>query len=415
MQDAKSPTLARLINSASVETVLAEALGFVTSAGVADAGEAAGTVVYAKLAKAPVLNLLGDTVGEYNPDSNFATSIVFTTGVLDSTKEIGFVDSGDLDKRLELTAAIVAAADDGAWACNYLTGLMVIKKKSAATSQTITSYKIIEESSSAMNIAQFGGGAVTLGQKTSAASIPVVLPSDAAANSGSASSGDATYMSPSDFTAVYASGTTLTLTGLSFIPTTGQFMSVKRQDTTGVSVTYTPDVKAFSYNSTTGVLTVTGAAFTATDVFVVTVIGPTKTLDTSTDAKRTSPIRDLSDQYVVEEVVNTTNVATGTYYYGVMDGYEDLSACGTLIDGAGETTTLSLEVSNVGGATAADWMQVYFRDDKNNTNVNSVSATNETKYFAISAPGLGSFKEFRWVITTSASTNTVKLTQKRKF
>lgn len=209
-----------------------------------------------------------------------------------------------------------------------------------------------------VNLNQVGGTAITLGQKTMAASIPVVLPSDAAANSGSASSGDATYMSPSDFTAVYASGTTLTLTGLPFAPTTGQFMSVKRQDTTGMSVTYTPDVKAFSYNSTTGVLTVTGAAFTATDVFVVTVIGPTKSLDTSTDAKRVSQIRDLSDQYVAEDLIDTTNVAAATNYYpsssGVsMDGYRNLSI--EALTSGGVTSTIEVTID---GASSPDWIDI---------------------------------------------------------
>jgi hypothetical protein len=175
--------------------------------------------------------------------------------------------------------------------------------------------------------------------------------------------------------------------------------------------TWTAATKTIDITNCTGAFTLgTG------DVISLTLTGPDKMRDSGTDAQRTSPIRDLSDQHVSrEEVVNTTNVATGTYYYGTMDGYEDLSFAGTLIDGAGETTTLTLDVSNVGGTTAADWMQVYFRDDKNNTNVNSMAATNETKYFACSAPGIGSFSDYRYLITTSASTNTVKITQKRKF
>lgn len=214
----------------------------------------------------------------------------------------------------------------------------------------------------AMKLIRTGGSNVTcsiqIGKSDLSESSAIIPSGGSSVAAGSASSGDATYMSPSDFTAVYASGTTLTLTGLPFAPTTGQFMSVKRQDTTGMSVTYTPDVKAFSYNSTTGVLTVTGAAFTATDVFVVTVIGPTKSLDTSTDAKRVSQIRDLSDQYVAEDLIDTTNVAAATNYYpsssGVsMDGYRNLSI--EALTSGGVTSTIEVTID---GASSPDWIDI---------------------------------------------------------
>jgi hypothetical protein len=235
------------------------------------------------------------------------------------------------------------------------------------------------------NLAQFGGTAVTLGQKTSAASIPVVLPSDAAAATGSTSSGDSTYMSPADFTATYASGTTLTLAGLSFTPTLAQFMSVKRQDTTGLSVTYTPDSKAFSYNSGTGVLTVTGAAFTATDVFVVTVLGHQKMFAQSTDSKRTEEISPINQQAVPESWADTTNVGAGPTYYPSADGKEmtgnkSISFTGKLIDGDAEANTFTFEGTNDEDATSTnrDWVTMYGYRTDTDTFVNSVGITTAT-------------------------------------
>jgi hypothetical protein len=155
MTEAKYPQLVQTLNSFAIETIATEVLSFFTSAGAADAGEAAGTIVYAKLAKGPVLNKLGDRIGEYNPASAFATSVTFTTEVMDSAKEVGFVAMGPLGQRMADTATVLSFETNGAWALDYSTGLLVIKKASAATTQTITSYKVAAGSSSTSSGASY--------------------------------------------------------------------------------------------------------------------------------------------------------------------------------------------------------------------------------------------------------------------
>ncbi len=122
----------------SIDTVPPEVVTFKTTAGATDSGEAAGTIVYGQLARSPVLSLMGDREGEYTGNA-LSTSISFTTGVMDSTKEVGFVYSANENDRFTLTAAKLT--EDGQWACDYFTGLLIIRKKTAGTSQTITSYK----------------------------------------------------------------------------------------------------------------------------------------------------------------------------------------------------------------------------------------------------------------------------------
>jgi len=178
--------------------------------------------------------------------------------------------------------------------------------------------------------------------------------------------------------------------------------------------TWTAGTKTLAVANCTGAFT-----FATGDLVSLTLTGPDKMYDSVNDAIQNSPIRDVSDQHLTQTVVDTTNVATGTYYPSSSGqstaGYRDVTATGILIDGAAETTTVTVEVSNLGGTTAGDWHTVYVRDDKNNTNVASVSATNETKGYAISMPGIGKFAYYRYLITTSAATNTVEIQEKLTY
>lgn len=136
----KSPTMVETLASYNILSVASESLTFYTQAGAVDSGEAIGTIVIGKLAKAPILNLFGDRLGEFS-GSAISTSISFTTGVLDSTLECGFIHSGSLNERITQTVAMLATKTNGSWACDYLTGLIIVKKKTTGTSQTIN-YKV---------------------------------------------------------------------------------------------------------------------------------------------------------------------------------------------------------------------------------------------------------------------------------
>jgi hypothetical protein len=328
-----------------------------------DVDSAIGTVVVGFLANDNIKNAMGTSEG-----SKANTSLSFTSTALTTERQITeeLIEDNDANSYYTTATVVTGGFANGEYCVDYSKGIIYGKKASTTNTLTSTTYKIkqgvVGGSSSvpsSMDLIKVGGTAITLGQKTSALSIPVVMPSDAAASTGSASSGDNTYMSPTDFTATYASATTLTLTGLSFTPVTAQFMSVKVQPASGVSVTYTPDVKVFSYNSTTGVLTVTGATFLNTDTYVVTLVGPKKApYDSGSQSELVNPIWSVSDQYLAETLVDTTNVAAATTYYpsasGLsMDGYRNLSLEG-LISG-GVTTTI--EVTN-DDAASPDWLDI---------------------------------------------------------
>lgn len=130
------------IISSNITPIPSEVLSFVTQAGAADAGEAINTVVFAALANNKVCDLLGVVLGEKS-GTGVASSIVFTTGVMDSTLEMAWNYSGNtFNAQKTAMIAAVGAGTTGAWACHYPSGLLVIKKKTNGTSQTITSYKV---------------------------------------------------------------------------------------------------------------------------------------------------------------------------------------------------------------------------------------------------------------------------------
>lgn len=130
------------IIASTVATVSSETVSFVKQDGTADAGEAAGTVVYGKFLNDKILNLLGDEIGEKS-GMGIATSIVFTTGAMDSTLEVAW-DYSKNSKNAQILnmISVVGAASQGSWSCHYPSGLLVVNKKTTGTSQAITSYKV---------------------------------------------------------------------------------------------------------------------------------------------------------------------------------------------------------------------------------------------------------------------------------
>lgn len=119
-----------------------------------------------------------------------------------------------------------------------------------------------------------------------------------------------------------------------------------------------------------------------------------------------------------QSIVDTTDVSDGTYYpsaTGMSFGnYKNLSITGKLIDGVGETTTLKVEVTNDEDVENADWAQICLYDIVNNAVVSSVSATNNTKLFALLVDNFN-FKYLRFKIDATAATNTVIIKMRRSY
>ena len=121
-----------------IETVPAETVSFILSTGASDAGELAGTIVYGKTDKGPVLNKIGDRTGG-NYGTSLDSSITFSDGVMVAAQQKTFIRDGNQDDRLTRTQALLTS--EGDWAFDYETGLLIVNKATADTSIDLT-YKI---------------------------------------------------------------------------------------------------------------------------------------------------------------------------------------------------------------------------------------------------------------------------------
>jgi hypothetical protein len=431
-----------------------------------DAGQAAGTIVDGVFSYRNIYDSLGATIACKKNTSLAFTCNAMTTEIDASANPalMQIMEGNDTNTPAEKAAAIGAfLLNNGDYVVDYRKGVVWVKKATTTVSMASVSYKITSASattSSAITSVIPGTAATNLGKAEDAAHTSgdvgvmmlavrndagtvlagttgdyIPLSTDpngnlrvATGSGGSAGGGNNTYSTEQgDFTATVTNASNAIVLSVDSIGgvalTTANFANgiLKVQD-----VSATPDewktitLDKFTWTAATKTLDTAGCtgAFTfgTGDIVSLVITGSDKMRDSANDATRNLPVRDCSDQFVEQSVVDTTNVASGTYYPSssgqATAGYKDLTFTGTLIDGAGETTTLTLEVSNIGGTTAGDWVQVYFRDDKNNTNVNSIAATNQTTTYACSAPGVGKFDFYRYLITTSASTNTVEIAEK---
>jgi len=137
----------------------------------------------------------------------------------------------------------------------------------------------------------------------------------------------------------------------------------------------------------------------------------------ATNSIRTEEIDPLDQKYLDVNLADTTNVSAATHYYpastgATMDGYKDQSMTGKFIDADG-TLTLTLEVSNDEDPATADWNGAYFYDDELNSTVSSKTVTNGTELFSLSVNN-NNFRLYRWVVIASGATNTVILKERKK-
>lgn len=233
--------------------------------------------------------------------------------------------------------------------------------------------------------------------------------------------GKSSTMIGGDFEVAYTAPTQLTLS--SYPGSITEFTSsdielVRHFNTAGDLVaTYTRDDARMTIAA--NVLTVTGATFGATDTFIVaTNVTATGGYDSTLDLIKIQEQYPLSEQYLEASIADTTNVADATYYpsaTGMAFGaYKNLSITGKLIDGAAETTTLTVEATNDSDTTTGDWIQIYGYDSKNNSIVNSISATNQTTTYALDFDNFN-YANVRFKIAATAATNTVIIKLRRAY
>jgi len=220
------------------------------------------------------------------------------------------------------------------------------------------------------------------------------------------------YFSPVDFQVAFTTNVTLTATGAPFdIDDTGCYITkINYKPNGGAWQTLSNAHNGVNIASISNVITVAGAGtpFASGDVYVVSVIGQRKSYDNSTDTLKITEQAPLSNRYVQDSLIDTTNTAAATTYFPAatgqaMDGYKDLSLTGKLITTG--TITMTLEASNDEDTTNADWVQVYGYDNKNDLFVNQYVITNTTLTFTLMLTSFN-YSNYRIKIIDSSSTNT---------
>src|SRR3990167_5386524 len=174
-------------NSSQVTTVSGETIELYYYNGsdvrTIDAGQVAGTLVEGKLVYDNIKNQSGAFEGTWQD-----TSFAFTSGVFvlsqqkffDFTAAEGTDDTGGTARLAMICAGFV----DGDWTLDHTSGLVYGKKATAGVTLAAAGYKVLLPVSGSggptanVNVNQYGGIATTLGQKTMAASMPVVIASD---------------------------------------------------------------------------------------------------------------------------------------------------------------------------------------------------------------------------------------------
>lgn len=169
----------------------------------------------------------------------------------------------------------------------------------------------------------------------------------------SAGGGNMVYFSPRDFTAAYASGTTLTISGLPFTPQIEEWQYLIRIKSDGSRDTFQSLDDAWEYSG--GTLTVPDATFDAGDLgYLVVLFGPDKAYSKTQDATKVIELSPISNHNAYTEVADETNVADDTYdYYLDVDSYSSVLIIMTLDGDAAGTVTASLEFTAQDDGTLA--------------------------------------------------------------
>lgn len=206
-----------------------------------------------------------------------------------------------------------------------------------------------------IDIDKFGGTDVSLGQKTSSASMPVVFPSDQSLGSTILAP---THWTPNDGTGTFTTSTTITTSGFPFTvdddnctvmaiyykPTGGEWQTVLANGNGGVSIT-----------ASSNVITVVGAGtpFASGDTYLIGIKSDIKGYSKSGVLFNVNERNPLNLQYIPNELDDVTNGTDGTYpYYLDGDSFRKFGLQGT-IDGGSGTVTVKIYASNDANASSS--------------------------------------------------------------
>jgi hypothetical protein len=252
--------------------------------------------------------------------------------------------------------------------------------------------------------------------------------SSSAASGGSAGGGNNTYSTEQgDFSATVTDSTysivlsTDTIGGQTITEANFANGILKVMDVSASPKEFkTITLDKFTWNSSTKTLDVTNCTgaflFGTGDIVSLTLTGADKIRDAATDSQKTSLIRDVSDQYGNETLIDTTNVAAGTNYYPSASGSQNDNSSTFTIQGktsGGVTTTI--EATN-DDAASPDWFDITksFTDLVTNTSSNA-SYVDANFILAPTGRDVLSVKAIRIKSVTSTSTNVVKYNIRRIY
>jgi hypothetical protein len=150
-------------------------------------------------------------------------------------------------------------------------------------------------------------------------------------SSVSSSDIESTHKSPTDFTAAYTSGTTITLSTLPFTVTdSSQIVGIKVVPASGDAVVYKNGENGVTMRISSGVITISGVTdpFTTGDVYEVGINEQDKAYDPSTNAILTSPIKtEWNQQDDIEPLVSAQALTASDADFGAeidMRGFDTL-------------------------------------------------------------------------------------------
>lgn len=389
----------RVDDASTVSTATAEAVVWyylTSSAWAAAAGQAAGTICTAKLAFTGILNSIASSVGSYNDTSlSLAATTRFDTKV--TVPESIFSEMAFLsptDQKARITPYL---STNGYYAIDHRRGqLWGIAKATVANDAATYKYMAPVAGSggptSNVNIDQLQGVEIPLDDAAFTPGTSSVMPIGFFADEAATDSvtegdigaarmtldrkqinaselvDDAAFTPATSYTTVIGAQADETATDSVDEGDAGALrMTLARKLITAAD--YTEDSAHTTADYGTSVLEVrrdTCATSAGTDGDYATKNQDSegysytrdKAYDTATGTIKNSPIRDISDQYVNETLIDTTNVGAATNYYpsssGLsMDGYKNLSIQGNISGGV----TVTIEATN-DDAASPDWNDI---------------------------------------------------------
>lgn len=295
-----------------------------------DAGQAAGTMVIARFAYSGILDALGAMIGNSKD-----TSVTFTTGTVLTTEvacDYSAIEAADKATLEQIATTLTANMSNGEYCIDYRNGVLYGLKATTGVSDTVA-YKVLTQttgggSSIAANVKITDGTdtadvlARTTGSEQPANTDDALVVYDV---SGGAASVNSIYRATTngngDGTVVYASASTLTVSGAPFTIQNEDLVYIREVDATGnTSSIWVNGASGVELEISSGTITKTGGSdFSANGVYELGFNGQDKGYTAATTSNRMEEIDPLDQKYVGETLLNLTNIAANTTAYGYVD------------------------------------------------------------------------------------------------